>query len=182
MFIAGWIKNRKAFTAPGGGRESAGDYDIKRLKEQFEAQLKKGGKPQRPPPTGKTARLAELFDIAQTELERMRQEQIVKHLAKTPPIDLSTPANADTLRAKVRAQFKASAGLHRLDQFAGGEGTDIAGLGGLREDVSIGAAWAQASKNYESRASTIQKFIEDKVDKSVWASETMKVKLESKDK
>jgi len=33
------------------------------------------------------------------------------------------------------------AALHALDQVAGGSGTDIAGLGGAREDFSLGAQW-----------------------------------------
>src|SRR5262249_27697512 len=76
MVIQTWIGNRNSFDK--GGRESFGDYDIKKLKEAFEEQLRKGGKPQRPPASGKTKRLAELFDLAQQELQRMKLEQLEK--------------------------------------------------------------------------------------------------------
>jgi hypothetical protein len=170
MVLQVWIANRNAFDK--GGRESAGDYDIKKLKESFEDQLRKGSTTKRPSGP-RTQRLAEIYDLAQAELQRMKLEQI----AKDPT--LAAPGNEDKLRAKVRTQFKASAGLHRLDQIAGGSGTDIAGLGGEREDFSIGAAWAQARGVYRSRAETIHKFITDKMDKSVWPTEKMNVRLDS---
>lgn len=43
----------------------------------------------------------------------------------------------------VNALYKKAA-LHALDQVAGGEGDDIVGLGGSREDFSLGAQWKGA--------------------------------------
>ena len=41
----------------------------------------------------------------------------------------------------VQNEIFGKAALHALDQVAGGSGTEIAGLGGAREDFSLGAAW-----------------------------------------
>ncbi len=44
------------------------------------------------------------------------------------------------------------AALHALDQVAGGSGTDIVGLGGAREDFSLGAQWkGQRVENLEEK-------------------------------
>jgi hypothetical protein len=175
MPLQTWIGNRNKFDK--GGRESKGDNDIKVLKAAFEEQLNGGRVP--PKPSSPDPRVQELYKLvllAQSELERMQNEII----AAKP--ELAQPANAARLRAAVKKMFKASAGLHRVDQYAGGSGTDIAGLGGEREDYSIGAAWAQASKVYRSRAETIHKFIVDKMDKSVWPTENMNVDLVSQAK
>jgi hypothetical protein len=41
----------------------------------------------------------------------------------------------------IENELHGQAALHRLDQVAGGGGTDLAGLGGEREDFSLGAQW-----------------------------------------
>ena len=175
MVIKTWIENRTKFNLE--GREPRGDTDIKHLKASFEAQL--NGAPLPPKPASPDARVQQIYklmELAQAELQRMRLENV----AKNP--DLAKPENSVNLTAAVRKQFMASAGLHRVDQIAGGGGTDIAGLGGEREDFSIGAAWAQNSKGYLSRAETIHKFIVDKVDKAVYPTEKMNLDLVSESK
>jgi hypothetical protein len=172
MVIQVWIANRTKFELK--GRESKGDADIKKLKASFEEQLK--GKPLAPRPSNPdpdVQQLYSLMELAQTELQRMKIEVI-----KANP-DLAKPENAAKLLQAVNDKFKSSAGLHRVDQIAGGSGRDIAGLGGEREDFSIGAAWAQNSKNYFSRVETVHQFILDKMDKLVYPTEKMNLKLTS---
>jgi hypothetical protein len=165
MTIAVWMNNRKNFVT--AGRDTKGDQDIVKLKAAFEDQL--NGKPIPPKPASndpQVQRVYSLMQLAQTELQRMRAEEI----AKDP--GLIKPQNAAILLQRVKLKFKNSAGVHRVDQYAGGSGKDIA-LGGAREDFSIGAAWAQSRGEYLSRAETVYVFIKNRVDNAVWTKKTM---------
>ena len=175
MTIQIWVVNKTNFKSSAevaGKRDPKGDYDIKRLKDSFEKQL--NGEPLIPRPNDLDEggeRLYQLMELAQAELQRMK----IAAVTKNP--ELAKPENSAKLIEEVRIAFKASTGLHRIDQIAGGSGRDIAGLGGEREDFSIGAAWAHAKGDYLSRVDTIHRNIEKLVDKTVFPIEKMNLKL-----
>jgi hypothetical protein len=74
--------------------------------------------------------------------------------------------------------FKKAA-LHAVDQVAGGEGTDIVGLGGAREDFSIGAQWR--GQRIEKLQENVEKEVKNKKDderKNIRMNVTLEVDYE----
>ena len=66
--------------------------------------------------------------------------------------------------------YKDKAAIHRLDQVAGGDGTDFVGMGDARVDFSIGAAW-------RTRAIKLQKHIESSIDPDYFSKIKMNVNI-----
>ena len=94
---------------------------------------------------------------------RKVKEKAIQDLAaelrdKNPEMTL-----ADALKqakAKINDPKNRQVPLHRVDQIAGGKGTDIAGMGRSRENSSIGAAWIQPENQRsgnETRADSLDR-------------------------
>src|SRR6185436_450722 len=115
MVIKTWMGNYKDFRAPSGGRDTAGDRDIVKLKAMFVDQLNGVPLPPKPANLSEDAtRMWQLMTLAQAEIQRMRLAVV----QTTPAIAV----DEKKIIAAVKVMFNASAGLHRVDQIAGGSG------------------------------------------------------------
>lgn len=72
----------------------------------------------------------------QKEVKEKAIQDIAADLTKKDPT-----ISAASAIAKAKAQLKGKAATHALDEFAAGDGDDIIGMRGGREDFAIGAAW-----------------------------------------
>jgi hypothetical protein len=75
-------------------------------------------------------------DVAAKRAREKAAQELAADLVKQNPA--LTP---DQAKAEADKQMKKKAAIHALDQFAGGDPEDVVGVGGRREDFSIGAAW-----------------------------------------
>jgi hypothetical protein len=151
MTIADWLANRAQF-----------------FKTKAEAKKRGVKNPEGRDPAGNkvmeeerkraTDKLADKIFNARLTAERMtRTAKLVKEqkLSYADAAKLAEQQIKNESRAAAEADMAKKVPLHRVDQIAGGAGTDIAGMGDSRINSAIGAGWTSKSKEIEAKAKEV---------------------------
>jgi hypothetical protein len=151
MTIEEWLKNRDQFAKTKAAAQARGVQNPEGRDPAGKAVMEEEKKKA-------TAKLAEKIYDARVTAERFsRIAKLVKEqkLSYADAVSRAEQQIRAEARAAAEADMAKKVPLHRVDQIAGGAGTDIAGMGDDRINSAIGAAWPKKAKEIEAKAKEV---------------------------
>jgi hypothetical protein len=155
MDVQKWLRNRARWSAPGGGRSTEGTKEQADVLENERLAFRKRALDERTAAyLARGLSATDAADRAQLFVNRLLERVRLptnrsKYKNQQLPDDFGTVVQNEMWR---------KVALHALDQVAGGEGTDLRGVGGESEDKSIGRQWVS-----EPRIDNIEKEVKAQV-------------------